>query len=343
VSASWSQWAPSALGLAEVLLLLSAVYLTVSQFTRSRASSYIERFNSSDALASRIAVDRWLREHDTPRARLDAVERDPELLTHVRRFANLFQELGAAYQFRVAHRESVRVLFDALVVMYWEKLQFWIYDYRAAVDPTLYARFEYLYTRMSRQRRDHPRAAYVVGYGSLMDPASASAALGRAVTARDLVPVRLHGWERRWSVGEQVRLDGGRDHVTAAFLDVQPAESSAVSAVMIRISQPELKRLALREKNYEAHDLSSAARLTGGRSIEPRASVWCFVGSEEHQVRSSTHTAVILDEYLERVVGASRLVDPEIEAELRDAALVSGFPTVAGGYRFVDAHQAALV
>jgi len=145
LSTDWSVWVTPLLSLAEIGLLFAAVWLTIYQFSRSRASSYIERFNSNDAMASRIAVDRWLEEHGTVKSRLDALEQDPTLRTHVRRFSNLFQELGAAYEFRIAHRETVRVLFDALVVAYWERLHFWVLHYRAHADQTLYSRFEYLY------------------------------------------------------------------------------------------------------------------------------------------------------------------------------------------------------
>jgi cation transport regulator ChaC len=328
----------------EVALLFVAVYLTISQFTRSRASSYIERFNSSDALESRIAVDRWLGDHDTHRARLQALHADPELYTHLRRFGNLFQELGAAYQFRVAHRKTVRVLFDTLVTMYWENLQFWIHDYRAQADPTLYARFEYLYSEIrSRKRSERTRAEYVVAYGSLMDRASASAALGRKVNAADLIPISIVGWKRRWSIGEEVRVGSEQTRRVAVFLDVQQAPGCEESAAMIRVTPGELERLSVREKNYEARDVQSDVRLTGGRKVGPDTSVWCFVGRDEHRVGHTSGEAVLLNEYLRKVVQASRDVDPDIEPSLRDSAVASGFPIVETSYEFVDAKQAALV
>lgn len=340
----WTQWGLLVLGFAEVLLLLTAVYLTISQFRRTRASSYIERFNSSDAVASRVAVDGWLRAHHTARERLEALESDPELHTHVRRFANLFQELGAAYQFRVAHRRTVRVLFDALVVMYWGKLRFWINDYRAQADPTLYSRFEYLYSEMiSRKRRERTGAEYLLAYGSLMDPASVSAALGREVEAADSIPVTLVGWERSWSLGERVRLGQGSTPVIAAFLDVEPAAGGEVSAVMVRITPRELKRLVVREKNYEPRDVRADVRLTGDRPVGLGAAVWCFVGRPEHRIRPAVDDAVLLRSYLDRVARGSRLVDPAIEPRLQASAAASGFPIVDGGYEFLDVKQAALV
>lgn len=337
-------WVTPMLGLAEVGLLLVAVYLTIVQFTRSRASSYIERFNSGDMFDSRVAVDRWLATHATSKARLEALAQDPALHTQLRRFANLFQELGAAYQFRVADRKTVRVLFDALVVMYWERLRFWIRDYRARADPTLYARFEYLYGEMrSGQQDPGARPQYVLAYGSLMDPASLSAALGREVLDDELVPATLSGWRREWSVGERVHLEDSGEAATAAFLDVTPAGGSSVSAALVEVSGAELDRLALREKSYVARDVRDDVRLAGDFPVSDQAVVWCFVGKPRFRVEAGRNDAVLLGHYLERVGRASRSVDPGLESQIRASAESSGFPIVDSAYTFVDTEQAGLV
>jgi cation transport regulator ChaC len=340
-------WIEPILGLAEIGLLLVAVYLTIAQFTRSRASSYIERFNSSDTMESRVAVDRWLKGHATTKARLEALDEDAALRTHLRRFANLFQELGAAYQFGVAHRKTVRVLFDALVVMYWEQLRFWVHDYRAQADPTLYARFEYLYREIkSREPRVPDRTDYVVAYGSLMDAASLSAGLGRTASDGELIPISLKGWARRWSIGELVRLGSDPSPTDtrptiAAFLDVEPDAAATTVAVMVRVSGREMKRLAAREKNYAALDVTAAVRLMGDRAVGPRASVWCFVGKDEHRV--DRKDAVILQSYLDRVAEAALRIDLSVEADVRGSAADAGLDFAQGPYEFIDPDQAALV
>ena len=328
----------------EIVLLLAAVYLTISQFTRSRASSYIERFNSSDAIESRIAVDKWLGDYTTSKERLEALANDPALRTHLRRFANLFQELGAAYEFGVAHRKTVRVLFDALVVMYWESLRFWVEDYRAQADATLYARFESLYNEIkARERKSRDPAEYLVAYGSLMDPESLGAALGRSVVASELIPITLLGWERRWSIGEQVRVGEGGESVVAAFLDVAPGPETSMSAVMVRVSPGEMKRLIRREKNYRQRDLSRSVRLIGDRSMEAGAVAWCFVGHPPHRVGPSDDGVVVLEGYIERVCAAARRLDPGMETALVESITATGFDRAAGPYEFVDREQASLV
>jgi cation transport regulator ChaC len=334
-------WIVPLLGATEIVLLVAVVYLTIVQFTRTRASSYIERFNSIDAFESRVAVDRWLQEHLTTRARLEALEADPSLRTHVRRFANLFQELGAAYQFGVADRRTVRVLFDALVIAYWERLSFWIYDYRAQTDPSLYARFEYLYRDLkSRRRGTGERPEYVLAYGSLMDPASLGAALGRPVSEQELIPVGVEGWTRRWSATESVRIDGHPGPTTAVFLDLAPAEGTRTSGAIVKVTTNELRRITVRERNYAPRDLRPDVRLIGDRHVAPEAAVWCFVGEEQHRV--GPH-AVLLESYVELVANAARRIDPALEGDIRRSAIATGHQVESGNYTFVDLAQAALV
>lgn len=339
-----SAWLQPILGLVEITLILTAVYLTIAQFTRTRASSYIERFNSSEVLDNRVAVDRWLQHHATSTARLEALARDPKLTAQLRQFTNLFQELGAAYQFRVAHRRTVRVLFDALVVMYWEQLRFWIYEYRARSDPTLYARFEYLYHQVKPHlEKSASRAEYVVAYGSLMDPVSAAAAAGRKVTADELVPVILLGFRHAWSIGEHVRLGSSGEVSTAAFLDLTRDPSARLRAVMFRVSPKELRRLIRREKNYAPEDVSADVRLSGGHALPSHTTAWCFLGREQFRVDASRAKVVILQDYLDRVVSAASSIDEKLADDIWDTADQSGFTHIAGSYRFVDPEQASLV
>ena len=151
------------------------------------------------------------------------------------------------------------------------------------------------------------------------------------------------GWARRRSSGEKVRLGKNTSVTVAAFLDVEKEAGSATGAVMVKVSRPEMKRLIIREKNYEVRDLRADVRLTGDRTVEPGAAVWCFVGRDLHRVSATTEGAVVLEAYLERVVGAAARIDPEMEADLRASVLSSGFRLSAGSYEFVDQAQAALV
>jgi hypothetical protein len=366
------QWLQIVVGSAEVVILVLALWATVFQFTRIRASSYIERFNSKDMLESRVAVDAWLRDHPTTMARLETLESSPELSVQLKQFANLFQELGAAYEFRIAHRGTVEVLFDTLIVMYWERLEFWIEDYRASYDPTLYARFERLYRRVKRRsrpaafrrmlRRIWPRSSSgvedrrepeaghktddVLAYGSLMDPESAESAIGREVERQDFVPVTLVGMARTWSIGEAVRVGPDGLEVTAVFLNVEEVDDEAAAeaaAVMFRVSRRELEELKVREKNYECRDRRPYLRDQWGVPLPEDVAVWCFEGKEDHRVDPSVAEAVILRRYVERVAKAAGAVSPGLPDRIKDSAARSGFRQVPGSYTFVDPQQQSLV
>lgn len=339
-----SPWLQITLGLVEIGLLVAAVLVTIDQFRKSRASSYIERFNGKDILESRIAVDDWLQKYATSTERLEALAADRQLLTQLRQFANLFQELGAAYEFGVADRHTVRLLFDSLVVMYWEKLRFFVYEYRAQTDPGLYSRFEHLYDEVrSRMKDADTRVQYVVAYGSLMDLDSMAAGLKRSVADDELIPIMLSGYRHAWTIGEQVRIGGADRPTTAVFLDVVLDPSREMRAVMFRVTREEMNRLIAREKNYRAEDVSQLVRLSRGHGLRPGASAWCFVGREPHLVHPGQDGVVILQRYLDRVIAAADGIDPGLGRIIEQSATDSGFPQVPGAYEFVDATQAELV
>ncbi|MCG8469718.1 MAG: hypothetical protein MJB57_16185 [Gemmatimonadetes bacterium] len=340
----WNAWGQPVLGLIEIGLLLAAVYLTIAQFRRSRASSYIERFNSRDMMESRVSVDRWLRENETSADRLAALEDDPRLATEVRQFANLFQELGAAYQLRVAHRKTVRRLFDALVVMYWERLRFWIREYRARADPTLYARFEYLYEELrSDKKRSASTADYVIAYGSLMEPTSLGAALGRVVAEDELIPATLASHERGWTVADRVTLSEAEAPTLAAFLDLVPSPDAETRVLMFRARAGDVTRLRRREKHYDLIDVTPSVRLASRAPLHAGARALVFLGRAEHRIDASAENVVILRGYLDRVIRAARTAAIDCEREIEASAAASGLPIVEGEYAFVDPGQAALV
>lgn len=337
-------WINLLFGFAQVALLLVGVYLTVSQFRRVRASSYIERFNSRDMQESRADVDRWLRDHPDPQSRLQALEEDPDLAASVKRFANLFQELGVAYQFRVAHRGTVRTVFDSLVMMYWERLRFWVVHYRATTNPSLYGRFEFLHRELSRRvRPGRVETLYVVGYGSLLDPESASRALGRPVFRDDLIPVVVHGYRRRWNVGEEVALGETGQRCTALFLNAAPEEGSRLSAAMMGVTPAELERLRWRERHYDVVDVTEATRLSGACPVHRGGRVLLFVGKQEHLVDAGSPEVRLLTRYVTRVVAAAEALSPATASEIREGVATVTAPRWDGEYRFLDPAQARLV
>jgi hypothetical protein len=329
-------------GLLEIVALVVAVGVTIYQFTRTRASSYIERFNSKDMLECRSEVDGWLRMHSTNAARIEALEADGDLSVKLKQFANLFQELGAAYEFRIANRKTVEVLFDTLIIMYWERLRFWVYDYRVSHDPSLYARFEGLYNAVRSRRGVRQKAEYVVVYGSLMAPESAAKGIGREELHPDeLTPVALKGYRRTWSIGERVRTQDGQE-VTAIFLDITPDPDADMLALMLPVTKKEMKKLLRREKNYRRIEVTGDLRLSDGRELAGRITAYTFVGEEHHRVVPGDH-AVILSAYVDKVAKAARAISNELSDDVRRTADDAGFQQIPGEYDFVDPAQASLV
>jgi cation transport regulator ChaC len=337
------QWGQPVLGLLEIVLLLVGVIVTIGHFTRTRASSYIERFNSKDMLECRSEVERWLRSHPTRRERLEALDDDPALASQLKQFANLFQELGAAYRFKVAHRETVETLFAELVIIYWEKLRFWVLDYRASAYPSLYNGFEWLYGEM-KQVSPRPRqlSMYVVAYGSLMELESATRGLGRRVEADELLPATLEGYRRSWSIGEAVMVQG--DPLQAVFLDVIPETGASSQVLILKVTRDELDRLRRREKNYESTKVTRQVRLPGQRHLGPDAIAYCFTGKEDHRVEAGRDDAILLEGYVDKVCVGARAVTPELPEEIRRSAEQSGWRRVPGDhYTFADSRQNRLV
>jgi hypothetical protein len=153
-----------------------------------------------------------------------------------------------------------------------------------------------------------PRIA-VFAYGSLVNPASAAATLGRAVTASE--PVRLHGWRRRWSVARDntavektfARPDGSIPaHVVG--LTVEPADErdDGPNGVLLEMSEDDLRRLDVREMRYDRVEVDPI----GGFDR-----VFAYRAKPVHRVREPPPDAIVIAAYAERVEAAFATLGPE--------------------------------
>ena len=211
------------------------------------------------------------------------LERDPGLDKSVKAFANLFQEIGEAYENRTVSPSYTRRMFDVLASNYWDLLRFWVEDYRLRASPTLYARFGRLATALSEnpkriarlravedrgpvndptafaiERRAmlvdaaRSRRTFVFGYGSLITRRSRQHA-----AADDTVRVGvLHGWVRAWNTVERVVFEGDEDPRQALFLGLALARDGACNGVLIEIDEAELPMMDRREKSYLRIDVT---------------------------------------------------------------------------------------
>lgn len=119
-----------ALGLLNLLGVLCGLILVRRHFRLVRTSSYIERYNTEDMAASKIAVKRlerklsecspeecseFLREFNEEEEHEEEVEK-------VDRLINLLTELGVAYKLGIIDKRAITI-FDAIVPGRWKGLE----------------------------------------------------------------------------------------------------------------------------------------------------------------------------------------------------------------------------
>jgi dephospho-CoA kinase len=106
---------------------------------------------------------------------------------------------------------------------------------------------------------------WVFGYGSLVDPASFSATIGRDLRPGvDFFEAELAGFGRRWNYGVMhVRAtgpgpDGGMTEYTLVALGIVPAAGETVNGIVGRVDRVELAALDDRERHYDRVDVTAA-------------------------------------------------------------------------------------
>lgn len=178
---------------------------------------------------------------------------------------------------------------------------------------------------------------YVFGYGSLMNAASASRALMRPVAPADLLPARLCGWRRGWTLRERVFAEALGREVDAVFLDIEARPGAWANGVMIRVSAAERERLVLREKNYLCVDVSA------GVGAEAGARVFTFVSRPEFRVANAEPGVFVMRRYVEMVDSACRSIGARFADDYERSTEPIVHPVIDGRYTFVDQEQAKYV
>jgi cation transport regulator ChaC len=146
----------------------------------------------------------------------------------------------------------------------------------------------------------------VFAYGSLVDPASAAATLGREVEASP--PLRLPGWTRRWSTFRDnltsektfARVDDGSLPRWCLGLNLEPApDEPGPNGVLLYVTPEELERLDLREMRYDRTEVSSDF---DGRP--PDATVVAYTAKPRQHAPEPPDGAVVIASYVAAVEGA---------------------------------------
>jgi hypothetical protein len=145
-------------------------------------------------------------------------------------------------------------------------------------------------------------------YGSLVNPESFARTLGREPA--DVIPVRLPGWRRRWSIHRDnlghektfANEDGGEIPPWVVGLNLEQDESGAGLApngALIEISEGELERLDMRELRYDRVDVSGTVAAGAGFDR-----VVAYTAKREHFTAEPPEGAVAMAPYVRAIEAA---------------------------------------
>lgn len=289
-----------------VVTLIGVVFVgrqTYAHFIRSKAFSYIERFNSQEFMELRIAIDQWLVLHKDPQTMIDVLssERadDIEVSIKIRTFLNIFQELAVAYEKGMIDKHIFFRNFDYLILSNWDKFADFIYSVRAANnDFSIYKRFELMVNDVRKfKRRDRGKnKTYVFGYGSLMLPESIHNTLQRQSNKYSLYDVTLHGYERSWDIMIPVFSDRLQKKIDVLFLNITKNENSTIDGKMLEVDDDELEKLSAREVNYNCIEITKDVE--NSHPIQRGDTVLTFIGEEKHLLKESAEKVYVMQNYL---------------------------------------------
>jgi cation transport regulator ChaC len=147
----------------------------------------------------------------------------------------------------------------------------------------------------------------VFAYGSLVDPQSFAGTIGRE--PEEVIPARLEGWRRRWSIQRDnlahektfAREDGELPPWVIG-LNVEPdqdGDGPAPNGALIELHEAELERLDLREMRYDRVEVTD--RISGDVGFDR---VVTYTAKPEHFSAEPPEGAVAMAPYLRAIEGA---------------------------------------
>ena len=156
----------------------------------------------------------------------------------------------------------------------------------------------------------------VFGYGSLVSRGSAELTLGRPVPP--LVPARLEGWTRRWTLARDnnacektfARSGDGTlpDFCLGLNLEADPG-APPPNGALLEVSPAELERLDLREMRYRRLEVAETVRTASG---EPHGfdRILAYRARPEHHHPTPPPDCVLVASYLRAVEAAFAELGP---------------------------------
>ncbi|MGD1920057.1 MAG: gamma-glutamylcyclotransferase family protein [Pleurocapsa sp.] len=160
------------------------------------------------------------------------------------------------------------------------------------------------------------RTNFVFGYGSLVNVKNLEQYLKRQLKQNnDYTICSLYNFQRCWNVAMDNKVDLPeykyyRDRFTnkringfVTFLNIRPYSDRIISGILFRVSHKELRKLDLRERNYQRIDITNQLNIQVQNA-------WVYIGSQEakqrYQKGLSQGKAVIAQDYYNSVENAYR-------------------------------------
>ncbi|MBM3728429.1 MAG: hypothetical protein FJW40_23760 [Acidobacteria bacterium] len=322
---------------------------TSQHFRHSRSAAYIERFNSQEYFDARMTVDRLAAEDPAfetiLRAEVGRESRELESARlHVLMFANIFQEIGAAYRAKLVDPKYTWSVFGFLAQYYWQRLSPFVLRLRAIRKRSeLYGDFEFIAAEMRRLDKKYARypqpsaagapdaedAVFVFAYGSLMEPESAARTIAVKPGTR-FEPARLYGYLRGWTSAAQVLLDDAADPRPMAFLALREVHDAYCNGVLVPVTSADLARLDMREQPYQRTEVTPLV------FPSKTGKIYAYTSGG---VQAPPAESVVAAGYLKLVEQAAAHYGKEFAADFEATTEAAPFPVIECTYRFADPAQ----
>ena len=177
---------------------------------------------------------------------------------------------------------------------------------------------------------------YIFGYGSLINPVSASMTLGRSLKQNDIICTEIINHIRIWDIVVNVILNRNNMliPINALFLDVQESVGKITNGVLIKIVRKDLEKMDIREKQYERIDVT--------QDIFPPLSnddiIYTYKGRKEF-FSNNYENIKILYEYKKMIDNGIQYWGNSFSEKFFSSTLLKEVEIVKGSYKFLDEKQ----
>lgn len=109
-----------------IFFVAAGLMLSIQQFKFSRTMDYMGHLSDPSMIETRTLVDEWLASSNDDNTRIQALEKDRKLYSHVRVFLSFCNQIAIAYRFGAIHKSMAFNIWFPFVPYYWDQLKFYI-------------------------------------------------------------------------------------------------------------------------------------------------------------------------------------------------------------------------